>query len=186
VIFWLGAVGALAAWVGGAMLVLSEGRRAIATGILAAALGLAGTVATHDLAAAGLLLAGGLVAAGLRFTDQSAPAGWSILPPGSSPRIILTVVAGVAALWVGVVYLTGFADRRLLVAVLVVIILAGARLLESESRPVLLAAASALALALGAAALLIPGAAAASAALAAVAAAGISLLRGAEADRRGA
>jgi hypothetical protein len=184
--FWLGAVGTLAAWLGGALLVLSEGRRAIATGIVAIALGLAATAVTHDLGAAGLLAAGGLVAAGLRFSDGSTPAGWSILPPGSSPRIILTVVAGIAALWVGVAYLTGFADRRLLVAALVVIILAGARLLESQSRPVLLGAASALALALGAAALLIPGAPAASAALAAAAASGIGLLRGAEADRRGA
>lgn len=184
--FWLAAAGTLAAWFGAALLVLSHGRRAIAVGIAVIGVGIAANAATHDLLAAALIATASFLAAALRNGDRTAPAGWETLPPGSSPRIILVVVAGAAALWIGLGFLTGFADRGLLVAVLVVLTLAGARLMASDRRPVLLGSASAIALALGGAALLVPGAMAASAALAAAAAAGISLLRGAESDRRGA
>jgi hypothetical protein len=187
VILWLGVLGALAAWLGAALLVLSEGRLAVATGILSVGAGIGGVaLAARDPGAAAFIAGGGLLAAVLRARERGALDGWAIMPPGSSPRIILTLVAGAAALWLGASYLNGPGDRLVAVAVLAVIGLAGARLLESESRSVLLGTASALALAFGGAAVFVAAPAVPAAAVAAVAATVLGFIRAREAEPRGA
>lgn len=158
--------GAGLAWLGAAVLVLSDGRRGLAAGIAVAAVGLAAALAATSAAAAGLVLAGGLASALLRL--RGGRPGWGLLPPGSTPRLILCVVAGAAALYLGIL-MAGSAGPPLAVAGLAAAGLATARLLGSDRRQDALAC-SALA-ALGLAALEATGAA--SAAIAAAGAAAV-------------
>src|SRR5439155_1057624 len=73
-------------------------------------LGLAGTALGLGLAknadwTVWLLAGAGLLAAALRARDGDP--GWGILPQGSTPRVILSAVAGAACAWVGGSLLVG-------------------------------------------------------------------------------
>jgi hypothetical protein len=74
---------------------------------------------------------------------------------GSTPRIVLTVVAGLVSLWVAVSVASG-AGASLRFAVLATLGMMGARVLQGRDRTVALGAAAAIALALGTAAALAP------------------------------
>lgn len=135
------------AWVGAGILVLSDGRRGVAAGMLVSGAGLAlGQFAASDPVPAGLVAAGaGLAAlASLRGIDAS---GWRFLPPGTTPRIVLTLVLGGVALWFGAAVLEGPGEWQMRGAAALVIALAGARALTVGEVGVSLAAASLVALA---------------------------------------
>ena len=141
---------ALGAWLGGSLIVLADGRRGLALGLgvsgaAMAALALPG----GQPAGAAALLAGGLVAAALRW--RAGPTGWGLMEPGSTPRIILIAVVAVLTLWIALTVSSGD-DAALRFAVLAVITLAAARLVQARDDAASLTAAGALALALGVAA----------------------------------
>jgi hypothetical protein len=138
--------GALLAWVAMSVLVLSEGRFGLAVGLVGAAVGLAATLAGSPLPAL-VLGAAGAAAGALRARDGQP--GWGVLPPGSTPRVILCVVAGAGCAWVGGGLLTGpQAPAR--AAVIALAVMAAARLLTTHRRGAALASGAALALATGA------------------------------------
>ncbi len=141
--------GASVAWLGAAVLVLSDERRGLALGIAVAAAGLAVATAAagKDLVADGALVVGGACSAGLQFGRGGA--SWGLMPPGSTPRLIGSLVALIlTVLVVG----TGLQDpagvARL--GALTVAVMAAARLLTVRRRWAALGAGSALALGLGA------------------------------------
>jgi hypothetical protein len=138
----------LAAWMGAAIVAVSDGRRGLALGLLLTGVGLAGVeqLAGGPPVAVALLASGGLGAAAFRLRDG--PPGWGILPPGSTPRIILSLVALAAGAFVGI-SLTGAVGSLGRVAPLAVCGLAVARLLSADRRVAAVAAASAMSLALG-------------------------------------
>jgi len=140
--------GAFLAWLGAALVVLSDGRRGLALGtfVAAAGIGLVSFSTAGPPASAALLL-GGLVAGARRLT--TGPPGWAIMPSGSTPRLVLCVAGGLIALWVGIAVMTGD-DGGLRFALIAVIGLAVARALASEDTPTVLTAVSVLALAVGA------------------------------------
>jgi len=135
------------AWLGAAIVTLSDGRRGLALGLSLTGAGLAAAaLLAGDSSGAGALLAGGVGAGALRL--RQGPPGWAIMPPGSTPRIILSLVALAAGAFVGVSLTSGpGAPGR--VAVLAVCGLSVARLLSADRRVAAVAAASALSLALG-------------------------------------
>ena len=143
---------AFVAWLGGAIIVLADGRRGLAIGMmmLAAAMATFAFAAGQDLTAA-VLIAGGLVGSALRL--RAGPDGWGLMQPGSTPRIILTIVVALICLYLAVSIATGD-GAPLRFAVMVVLVLAGARLLLGSGRAAALTASSGLALALAAGALL--------------------------------
>lgn len=145
-IAWLGLV---LAWLGAAMLVLSDARRGLSVGLLLAAFGLAVVrVAEADYVDAGLLLAGGLLSAaiGLRRNPRR---GWGVLPPGSTPRIVLSVVVGGVAFWLAVGMLDGPGEPQARAAALIVMALGAGRLLAVRDPRAALAAASLIAFGVG-------------------------------------
>ena len=165
---------AFAAWLGAAIIVLADGRRGLALGLAVMAAGLAVVAfAAGQPFTGGALLAGGVVAAGLRF--RTGPEGWGLMQPGSTPRIILTIVIGLVALYIAASLSNGD-GAALRFASLAAIALAGARLLQGSERAAALTAASALVLALGAGSLLGPSGSLAAAVVAALIAAGASAL----------
>lgn len=141
--------GAAVACLGVTLLVIADGRRGLALGMGAAVAGLATAAAAagEHPPAVGALLAGGLVGAVLRL--RGGQAGWGLLPPGSTPRLVgVLVVLVVAGLAAGAGLGSPAGAARL--AALVVAVLAGGRILAGDQRWVALAAASALAAGLGA------------------------------------
>jgi hypothetical protein len=141
--------GAFLAWLGAALVVLSDGRRGLALGTFVAAAGIAlVSFSTAGAPASAALALGGLIAGARRLT--TGPPGWAIMPPGSTPRLVLCVAGGLVALWVGVGVMSGD-DGGLRFAVIAVIGLAGARALASEDTPTVLTAVSVVALAVAAA-----------------------------------
>jgi hypothetical protein len=143
-------VAALLALLGGALVVLSDGRRGFALGLVLTGIALAVLVwATGGPAGAATLAVGGILAAGLRL--RGGPVGWGLMEPGSTPRLILTVVVGLLALWIAVTVAAGD-QAALRFAVLAVIGLSGARLLQAREQTASLTAVACLALAIGAAA----------------------------------
>src|SRR5256886_6163823 len=130
------------------LIVLADGRRSLALG---AALAIAG-VALVVFQGAGLIDAGALALGGAvmvvrRLTDG--PVGWQLMPPGSTPRLVLCIAAGLLALWIAFSVTTG-AGAALRFAVMTVVGLAGARVLASQEPSVLLTAVGLLALAIAA------------------------------------
>jgi hypothetical protein len=175
------AAAAIAAWLGGSMVVLSEGRRGLALGVAIAAAGLGSLalLAGHGPEAAALL-AGGAAAAALCLRGR--PEGWGVMPAGSTPRLILSIVVGLLALWVAAVMTSG-SDTALRFAIPAILGLMTLRLLFGAHRAASTAAASVLALALGAGTMLATNAAPlASCLAAAVAAAGLQAIPHPEAD----
>ncbi len=146
---------AAAAWLGGAIVLLSDGRRGLALGvaILGAALAALALLAGHDVEAAALV-AGGVVAGALRL--RSGPPGWGVMPAGSTPRLILAVVAALIALWLAAAVTTGD-GASLRFAVTVLLAMLAVRLLLGAEPAAAATAASGIALALGAGALVASG-----------------------------
>jgi hypothetical protein len=142
-------IGALIAWLGASLIVLADGRRGLALGVALAAAGLAVVTGPGaGLLPAGLLVVGGAMVAASRLSKASGR--WAVMPPGSTPRLILCVASALVALWIALGITSGDSPA-LRFAVLVVIGLAGARVLASADPQVQLTAAAILALAVGAA-----------------------------------
>jgi hypothetical protein len=169
-------VAAFVAWLGASLIVLADSRRGLALGVALATAGLSVVVGQGSGPVPALLLAaGGALSAGGR--SVAGPAGWGLMPPGSTPRIILSVGAALLALWIGLGIASG-PGAALRFSVLTVVGMAAARVLSTESAEVQLAAAAVVALAVAAAAGLDPSAPAAwPCAVAAVIAAGSGWVR---------
>jgi hypothetical protein len=148
------AVAAFVAWLGVTVVVLADGRRGLAVGTLLAAVGLAGVSFQMAGYAALALVVGGMAAAARRFV--AGPAGWAIMPAGSTPRLVMCVAGGLLVLWVGVVVLTG-QGGALRFAAISVLALAGARALSTEESSAVQTSVALLALAVGAVATSAPG-----------------------------
>ena len=137
------------AWLGAAVLVLSDARRGLAAGLLLAAVGLAVIrVAEGDAVDAGILFVFGLLASiiGLRRNPRR---GWGLLPPGSTPRIVLSIVVGGLALWLGIGVLDTPGDPPARAAAVIVMALGAGRLLAVRDPRAALSAASLIALGAG-------------------------------------
>ena len=172
------------AWLGGSFLVLSDARRGVALGVALYAAGLSMTLYNMPLAAIALGLAG-LAAAALRLRD-GAPR-WGTLPPGSTPRLLMCVISGVLAGFVGVSILAGPGPAPVRVVILLGGAMGAARLLSTLRREAALASTSVLALAVGGAAAASGGRAALTVvAAAAIAAVLLGVLPAAETEARGA
>jgi hypothetical protein len=145
----IGAIAASLAWLGVSITVLADGRRGLAVGLATAAAGLA-AIAWHDGdgAAALILVGGGAAAAWLRY--RSGPEGWIIMPPGSTPRLVLCVAGGLVALWFAASVTIG-PDGATRFAALSVIGMSGARIVSSRERSSAATAVGTLALATAAA-----------------------------------
>jgi len=140
-------VAAFVAWLGGAVIVLSDARRGLAAGLALIAVAAAGlTWAAGDLAGALVLLVGGLIAAGLRYT--MGPDGWGLMQPGSTPRLLFSVIAGLITLWIAAAVTTG-ASGGLRFGTIAILVLLTGRLLQGGAPVALLTATAGLALALG-------------------------------------
>lgn len=139
---------AFVAWLGMSIVVLADGRRGLALGAALASAGLA-LVALQGvgLIDAGALALGGAVMVARRLNNG--PGGWQLMPPGSTPRLVLCIAAGLVALWIAFSVTTG-AGAALRFAVMPVVGLSGARVLSSHEPAVLLTAVGLLALAVAA------------------------------------
>lgn len=146
---------AVAAWFGAAILILSEGRRALAAGLLLFGAGLSGAVAAAAPLPAAALAVGTLAAALLRFRDGRP--GWTVLPPGSTPRLILSLLVGLVGSFATTGLLAGPGPAPARAAAALGGMMAAARLLSTDHRDAALTAASALCLVLGATDALIGG-----------------------------
>ncbi|MGH3420940.1 MAG: hypothetical protein ACRDOD_15310 [Streptosporangiaceae bacterium] len=142
----IAAIAGFAAWLGAAVIVLGDGRRALAVGVAVAAAGLAGvTWQEGGVVAAELVLASGVIAALQR--SRAGPEGWLIMPPGSTPRLILCVAGGLVALWFAASVTTG-PDGPSRFAVLGVLGLCGARVISSRAPSTMVSALATVALAI--------------------------------------
>ena len=141
---------AFLAWVGAALVVLSDGRRGLAVGLAIATFGLGAIVLLHagPLEAA-LVALGGAAGAARRWT--SGVPGWGTMPAGSTPRFVLCVATALVGVWFALIVTTG-AGADVKFAALVAVALSGARVLSSADPDVLLTAVGLLALAAAAAA----------------------------------
>lgn len=141
------AAAAVVAALGAAMLVLSEGRRALSTGLLLLTAGLVVVLIGRPVAEVALGV-GGAGAAVLRL--RSGIPGWVLVPTGSTPRVLLTLVSAVVGAFVAVSLLDGPGEPPLRVALVVAGTMVAARLLSTERRDPALASAIAVCLVLGA------------------------------------
>jgi hypothetical protein len=142
------AAAAFVAWLGAALVVLSDGRRGLALGLALVTVGLAVLVS----ASGGAVGASAVVAGGATASWQCSPsrgATWGIMPAGSTPRLVLCIASALLALWVAASVTTG-TGAPLRFAVLVVLGLMGARVLASREIAVVLTSIACLALALAA------------------------------------
>jgi hypothetical protein len=143
----IAAAGGAVAWIGATLLAVSDERRRGAVGLALVGLGLAAAeVATARGPAAAALVGGGLVAAALRGRGpRPAPTP----PPGSTPRLMGSlVVLAVVGLLGGVVL--GAPGGIAMLAASAVSAIAAGRVLTADRRWTSLGAGSALALGLGA------------------------------------
>ena len=163
-------VAAFVGWLGAAVIVLADSRRGLAAGlaILAAAVG-AIAWSQGELGGAILLLAGGVLGSALRFTIG--PDGWGLMQPGSTPRLLFTVIVPLVALWVALAA-TSSGSPGFRFAVLAVLVLLGGRLLEAAEPAVMLTAIAGVALVLG----IVAGGGVVSYAVAALVTAGVSAM----------
>jgi len=170
-------VAAFAAWFGAAVIVLSDGRRGLALGlaVTTAAFTVLALVGGHAVAAAVLAFGGGFAAV---QRSRTGPDVWGLMPPGSTPRLVLSIAGGLLALWISTTLMTG-PGAPLRFAALSVIGLMGARALIEDADPnAVLTAIAALALSVAiAAGLAGTGAAPAPYVVAAVIAIGVALIR---------
>lgn len=137
------------AWLGAALVVLADGRRGLSLGLALLTVGFAVLAWPTGMAlATAAVAAGGLT--GSWQCWRSGPATWGIMPPGSTPRLVLCVGSGLLGLWVAASVTAG-AGAPLRFAVLVVLGLMGARVLASREISVVLTGTACFALALAAA-----------------------------------
>jgi hypothetical protein len=136
-------------WLGASLVVVADGRRALAAGIALSALGLAVLAfVTAGIVAAAAIAGGGAIAAARRFV--SGPAGWEILAPGSTPRLVLCVATALVAFWVADAVTSGpVASLRF--ASLAAITLSAARVLSTSQQAAQLSAVAVVALSVAAA-----------------------------------
>lgn len=125
-------------WLGATLIVVGDGRRGLAAGIGLSALGLAILAfLVGGAAPAAALALGGGIAATRRYV--SGPSGWAILPPGSTPRLVLCIAAALVAFWVAAGITSGpYASLRF--ATLLGAALAAARALITTEESALLTA----------------------------------------------
>lgn len=145
----LAVAGAALAWLGAALLLLSDDRRGLALGLAVAGAGLALATAAagQDRLAAAALAVGGVGSGALHLGRGTH--GWGLMRPGATPRVIGSVVALILTVLIagaGVHELAGVAR----LGGLVVAAMAAGRLLTVTGRWGALGAGSALALGLGA------------------------------------
>ena len=142
---------AFAAWLGASFVVLSDGRRGLALGLALTAVGVFGVAFQADggavEAGAVALLAGGVAAALLRW--RSGPAGWGVMPPGSTARLILCVASAIFGLWIAAAVMTGAGAPMRFVA-LVALTMMGVRVITGAGAAVALSAVAVIALVLAA------------------------------------
>ena len=139
---------AFVAWLGMSVVVLADGRRGLALGIVLVTAGLAVIVFQGGgPIAAGALGVGGAAAALRRLTHG--PSGWRVMPPGSTPRVVLCVAAGILVLWISFSATTA-GDGALRFVTLTVLGLSVARVLSSDEPSTLLTAIALLALGIAA------------------------------------
>lgn len=135
-------IAAFAAWLGASAIVLADGRYGLAAGMVLLSVALAViTWQSASLADAAAVLGGGIVAAALRF--RSGPPGWAIMPPGSTPRLVLCLAGAVLALWIAATAMQG-SGVGLRFTVMAAIGLPAARILATEEVAVATTAAGAL------------------------------------------
>ncbi|MGA7910840.1 MAG: hypothetical protein WCC30_04750 [Candidatus Dormiibacterota bacterium] len=141
----IAAIAAFTGWLGVSMIVLADGRRGLAAGLAVSTAGLA-AIAWRDgeSVAALIVLVGGAAAAFLR--NRAGPRGWVVMPPGSTPRLILCVAGGLVALWFAASVTLG-PDGATRFAALSVIGLSGARIVASREASSVVTAVATLALA---------------------------------------
>jgi hypothetical protein len=142
------AAAAFLAWLGAALIVLGDGRRALALGLglVTAGFAVLAWAGGQPLGAVAVAV-GGLI--GATWCWRSG-ATWGLMPPGSTPRLVLCVASALVGLWVAASVTTG-PGAPLRFAVLVVLGLMGARVLASRETTVVLASIASFALALAAA-----------------------------------
>lgn len=140
----MSAAAAFIVWLGAALLILSEGRRALALGmaLITVGFGVLALAGGGPLAASAMLVGGG-IAAGRRL--RSGPDVWGLMPPGSTARLVLAVAVGLLALWISTSLMTG-PSASLRFAALSVIGLTAARILTPSEPAAILTALAALAL----------------------------------------
>ena len=135
---------AVIALLGMSLVVLADGRRGLALGVALAAAGLAVIVSQGvGPVGAGALGVGGAAATARRLTDG--PGGWRVMPPGSTPRLVLCVAAAILALWIAFSVTTG-GGAALRFAVMTTLGLSVARVLSSDEPSILLTALAVIAL----------------------------------------
>ena len=140
-------VAAFVAWLGAAVIVLADSRRGLAAGLAVVALAAAAIAWSQgEEGGAIVLLAGGVLGSALRFTIG--PDGWGLMQPGSTPRLLFTIVVALVALWVALAVTSG-PSAGFRVAALTVLVLLGGRLLEAAEPAVMLTAIAGVALVLG-------------------------------------
>ena len=143
-------IAAFAAWAGASLIVLADARRGLALGLALTTLAIAVVVwSTSGALEAAFIAIGGLVAAARRL--MVGDDAWGIMPPGSTPRLILCIGAGLLALWIGLGVMGG-ASPALRFTVLIALGLAGARILSSDDSRAQLTALAVIALVIAAAA----------------------------------
>lgn len=96
---WAEAALVAGAWFGGALALLSDGRRGLASGLALCGLAVAAALAATPAVAAGMSAAV-LLASAARWWRGSP--GWETLGPGSTPRLLLSFLA------LGITILVGF------------------------------------------------------------------------------
>jgi hypothetical protein len=163
-------VAGFVAWLGAAIIVLADSRRGLAAGLAVVAVAAAAIAWSQgEQGGAIVLLAGGVVGSALRFTIG--PDGWGLMQPGSTPRLLFTVVAALIALWFALAVTSG-PDAGFRFAVLAVLALLGGRLLQAAEPAVMLTAIAGVALVLG----IVSGGGVVSYAVAALVTAGVSAM----------
>jgi hypothetical protein len=144
------AVAAFGAWLGAALIVLSDGRRGQVLGLALISVSFTALAWFEgERLAAMALLIGGAGAAALRL--RTGPDSWGLMPSGSTSRLILSIGGGLLALWIATTVMTGPGEQLRFAAISVVGLMAARVLTDTETNGVL-AALAALALAVGVAA----------------------------------
>ncbi|HET9782809.1 MAG TPA: hypothetical protein VFR33_13635 [Candidatus Dormibacteraeota bacterium] len=131
-------------WLGASLIVVSDGRKGLAVGIALTTVGLAtfAFLTAGPIAAIALAL-GGAVAATRRYVTGAE--GWAILPPGSTPRLVLSLATALIAFWVAA-GLTSGSYVSLRFGVIVAAVLSVARVLSTNEQTALLSAVALLSL----------------------------------------
>jgi hypothetical protein len=163
-------VAAFIAWLGAAIIVLADSRRGLAAGLAAAAVAAAAIAWSQgEQGGAVVLLAGGVLGSALRYTIG--PDGWGLMQPGSTPRLMFTIIVALVVLWVALAVTSG-PGAGVRFAELTVLALLGGRLLQGAEPAVMLTAIAGIALVLGT----VSGDGIASYAVAALVTAGVSAM----------